>query len=384
MFYCFLYISGGGVTGSAMFYCFCTFQEEVSQDCHVLLFLYISGGGGVSGSAMFYCFCTFQEEEEVSQDLPCSIVFVHFRRKSCHRICHVLLFLYISGGRVVTGSAMFYCFCTFQEEEVSQDLPCSIVFVHFRRRSCHRICHVLLFLYISGGGGVTGSAMFYCFCTFQEEEVSQDLPCSIVFVHFRRRRRCHRICHVLLFLYISGGGGGVTGSAMFYCFCTFQEEEVSQDCHVLLFFCTFQEEEEVSQDLPCSIVFVHFRRRRCHRICHVLLFLYISGGGGVTGSAMFCCICTFQEEELSQDLPCSVVFCTFQEEEVSQDLLTFHEVINHMQEQEEQVLDEHHNLIQVSLALTTTLPFTTCILNLSLDHIEVLTLLPNLICELDI
>ena len=267
----------------------------------------------------------------MSQDLPCSIVFVHFRRRRCHRICHVLLFLYISGGGVVTGSAMFYCFCTFQEEEVSQDLPCSIVFVHFRRKRCHRICHVLLFLYISGGGGgVTGSAMFCCFCTFQEEEVvSQDLPCSIVFVHFRRRR-CHR-------------------TAMFYCF------------------------------------FVHFRRRRrCHRICHVLLFLYISGGGGVTGSAMFCCFCTFQEEELSQDLPCSVVFCTFQEEEVSQDLLTFHEVINHMQEQEEQVLDEHHNLIQVSLALTTTLPFTTCILNLSLDHIEVLTLLPNLICELDI
>ena len=31
---------------------------------------------------------------------------------------------------------------------------------------------------------------------------------------------------------------------------------------------------------------------------------------------------------------------------MSQELLTFHEVVNHMQDQEEQVLDDHHALIE--------------------------------------
>jgi uncharacterized protein YqfB (UPF0267 family) len=38
-----------------------------------------------------------------------------------------------------------------------------------------------------------------------------------------------------------------------------------------------------------------------------------------------------------------------QEEEVSQEMLTFHEVINHMQEQEEEVIDAHREVIEVLL-----------------------------------
>lgn len=35
-------------------------------------------------------------------------------------------------------------------------------------------------------------------------------------------------------------------------------------------------------------------------------------------------------------------------EEVSDDLLTFHEVVNHMQEMEEEIIDDHKAIIDVS------------------------------------
>ena len=41
----------------------------------------------------------------------------------------------------------------------------------------------------------------------------------------------------------------------------------------------------------------------------------------------------------------------FQQEEVSDDLLTFHEVVNHMQEMEEDIIDDHRSLIEVSHSL---------------------------------
>ena len=37
----------------------------------------------------------------------------------------------------------------------------------------------------------------------------------------------------------------------------------------------------------------------------------------------------------------------FQEEEVSAELLNFHEVVNHMQEAEEEVIDNHRALLEV-------------------------------------
>ena len=42
-------------------------------------------------------------------------------------------------------------------------------------------------------------------------------------------------------------------------------------------------------------------------------------------------------------------YCTsyVQEEEVSEEMLTFHEVVNHMQEQEEEVIDSHREIIEV-------------------------------------
>ena len=42
------------------------------------------------------------------------------------------------------------------------------------------------------------------------------------------------------------------------------------------------------------------------------------------------------------------MLCT-QEEEVSEELLTFHEVVNHMQEAEEEIIDDHRTLIEVSI-----------------------------------
>ncbi len=41
--------------------------------------------------------------------------------------------------------------------------------------------------------------------------------------------------------------------------------------------------------------------------------------------------------------------CVLQEDEVSEELLTFHEVVNHMQEQEEEVIDDHRFLCEVSM-----------------------------------
>ena len=38
----------------------------------------------------------------------------------------------------------------------------------------------------------------------------------------------------------------------------------------------------------------------------------------------------------------------FQKEEVSAELLTFHEVVNHMQEDEEEVIDDHREITEVN------------------------------------
>ena len=40
--------------------------------------------------------------------------------------------------------------------------------------------------------------------------------------------------------------------------------------------------------------------------------------------------------------------CNWQKEEVSAELLTFHEVVNHMQEDEEEVIDDHRVITEVS------------------------------------
>ena len=40
--------------------------------------------------------------------------------------------------------------------------------------------------------------------------------------------------------------------------------------------------------------------------------------------------------------------CWFQEEEFDEDLLTFQEVVNHMLEMEEEVIDEHAKAVDVS------------------------------------
>ena len=40
-----------------------------------------------------------------------------------------------------------------------------------------------------------------------------------------------------------------------------------------------------------------------------------------------------------------------QVEEVSEEMLTFHEVVNHMQEQEEEVIDGHRTLFEASVNL---------------------------------
>lgn len=44
----------------------------------------------------------------------------------------------------------------------------------------------------------------------------------------------------------------------------------------------------------------------------------------------------------------SALLLLFQQEEVSDELLTFHEAVNHMQELEEQVVDSHRSLLEVS------------------------------------
>ena len=41
----------------------------------------------------------------------------------------------------------------------------------------------------------------------------------------------------------------------------------------------------------------------------------------------------------------------FQKEEVSAELLTFHEVVNHMQEDEEEVINDHSVMVEVSMIM---------------------------------
>ena len=44
---------------------------------------------------------------------------------------------------------------------------------------------------------------------------------------------------------------------------------------------------------------------------------------------------------------CSFILDWIQEEEVTEELLTFHEAVYHMQEQEEELIDTHHQLTEV-------------------------------------
>ena len=56
------------------------------------------------------------------------------------------------------------------------------------------------------------------------------------------------------------------------------------------------------------------------------------------------CLKSLSREKMSS----SKLWVVWQEEEVSEDLLTFHEVVNHMQEAEEEILDDHRVVIDVS------------------------------------